>query len=336
MAVDRKLLEQELMQGQEITNRAIAGQGFDPRGGWAVAGLQALTAGIGAFAQNRVKKALAEDLQNRTSAFEGKFPQFAGLNLSPETQEAITLKAVESQFKMPEVQSSLGKLGVDYRAGLIDEDTYRAALRKETSFAPQTVVNVGNDLNKTMTKVDEKVLEKSFDAQVSADEIAPTLIRGKELLNKIKTSPALPYIEGAKSMASAASFGKYQPESLANFQELESISKELGARTLQLFGGSDTDKELKVAIETNIQPGKLDQANRNIVDRKLKAIEILKEKPNQQIQWINDNGSILKRNQYGETFNDFWKNYQRTNFSNKSTQGSPSLNQNLKSKYGLE
>ncbi len=67
--VDRKLLRQALQQGQQTTQGAIAGTGFDPRGGVAVAALQIATAGIGAFAQNRAKKQLV----NRQS--------FSSLNL---------------------------------------------------------------------------------------------------------------------------------------------------------------------------------------------------------------------------------------------------------------
>ena len=59
MAVNRKPLAQllqEVQTGEDITNRAIRGEGFDPRGGWGVAAAQIATAGIGAWAQNRARK----------------------------------------------------------------------------------------------------------------------------------------------------------------------------------------------------------------------------------------------------------------------------------------
>jgi len=59
MAVNRKPLSEllsEIQMGNDITNRAISGQGFDPRGGIGVAAAQIATAGIGAWAQNRARK----------------------------------------------------------------------------------------------------------------------------------------------------------------------------------------------------------------------------------------------------------------------------------------
>jgi len=68
MAVNRKPLSEllsEIQMGNDITNRAISGQGFDPRGGIGVAVAQIATAGIGAWAQNRARKDIAEIEVNR-------------------------------------------------------------------------------------------------------------------------------------------------------------------------------------------------------------------------------------------------------------------------------
>ena len=88
--VDRRLLQQALQQGQQISARAVSGEGFDPRGGIGVAVAQIATAGIGAFAQNRAKKQLAELDQKQQQDFATQFPQFANLagQLSPETRQA--------------------------------------------------------------------------------------------------------------------------------------------------------------------------------------------------------------------------------------------------------
>ena len=52
-------LQQEAY-GQALINKAISGQGFDPQGGIGVAVAQIATAGIGAWAQNRARKDIAE------------------------------------------------------------------------------------------------------------------------------------------------------------------------------------------------------------------------------------------------------------------------------------
>lgn len=180
---------------------------------------------------------------------------------------------------------------------------------------PATQINIG-DLNKTMTKVDEKVIEKSFEAQTAAEETLPALQRAEALLESISTSPALPYKAKAQTVGSILSGGVYKPQSLSDFQELDSISKELGARTLQLFGGSDTEKELEVAIKTTINPSDLSQANINRVNRKIQAAKILQAKPEMQIEWINNNGSILKKDAEGNSFSQKWRDYQKTEWEN--------------------
>jgi hypothetical protein len=57
-------LQQEAY-GQALINKAVGGQGFDPQGGWGVAAAQIATAGIGAWAQNRARKDIAEKEVNR-------------------------------------------------------------------------------------------------------------------------------------------------------------------------------------------------------------------------------------------------------------------------------
>jgi hypothetical protein len=108
--VDRKLLQQALKQGQQISQSAtIAREGsFDPRGGVGVLAAQLATAGIGAFAQNRAKKQLAELEQQEQAAFGQQFPQFAGLagQTTPETRQAAIQAQlagqIKQQFKEPE------------------------------------------------------------------------------------------------------------------------------------------------------------------------------------------------------------------------------------------
>jgi len=106
--VDRKLLQQALQQAGQVQKSAIAGQGFDPGGGIGVAVAQIATAGIGAFAQNRAKKQLAELEQQEQAAFATQFPQFSGLagQTTPETRQAAIQaqlsRQIKQQFEKPE------------------------------------------------------------------------------------------------------------------------------------------------------------------------------------------------------------------------------------------
>jgi len=83
-----------LRSGQEITESAIQGRGFDPRGGIGVAVAQIATAGIGAWAQNTARKELAEievNRQNKLSSLltsKGYTPESASAIASMTTPES--------------------------------------------------------------------------------------------------------------------------------------------------------------------------------------------------------------------------------------------------------
>jgi hypothetical protein len=83
-----------LRSGQEITESAIQGRGFDPRGGIGVAVAQIATAGIGAWAQNTARKELAEievNRQNQLSSLltsKGYTPESASAIASMTTPES--------------------------------------------------------------------------------------------------------------------------------------------------------------------------------------------------------------------------------------------------------
>ena len=92
MTRNRELLKQELLRAQNLSQSAVSGEGFDPRGGFGVALAQIATAGIGAFAQNRAKKELLEQEEGVRDSFETTFPSFKGANFSVATMEAIQLQ----------------------------------------------------------------------------------------------------------------------------------------------------------------------------------------------------------------------------------------------------
>lgn len=127
--VDRKLLQQALAQGQQISQAAATGQGFDPRGGVGVLAAQLATAGIGAFAQNKARKQLAELEQQQQAAFGQQFPQFAGLagQTTPETRQAAIQAQltgqIKRQFERPTPLSPEGKKAADIKAGFLPETT---------------------------------------------------------------------------------------------------------------------------------------------------------------------------------------------------------------------
>ena len=164
MAVDRSLLAQALgkttsqsyldaspsqralLQGQEISKFAMDSSNFgsgQARGVGLAA--QLATAGVGAFTQYKAQKDLNEQELASQQQFAKQFPHLADIasTLSPETRQAYTLETIKASLKTAEPQSSFGKLAADYKAGLIDAPTYKAAVRKESSFAPDSAASGG-------------------------------------------------------------------------------------------------------------------------------------------------------------------------------------------------
>lgn len=277
MAVDRKLLQQALLQGQDITNRAISGEGFDPRGGWGVAAAQIATAGIGAYAQNKAKKALAEDLQNRTAAFESKFPQFAGLNLTPESQEAIALKAagaqIDSQNQTPSFSirdTAQGTVRVNNITGEASPITLGG--QPVQPVKKETTINVGAG-EKEFEKITGKgagdrfnsIIEagdKSFAADTSLEEVEKALKEGAFVGPGSSKLAALNEV--------SAAFGL--PANLEKAANTRVIQQRIGDLTLQATGklkGAISEKELALAKATVADIGTSELAT-------TKAISVLK------------------------------------------------------------
>ena len=116
-----------------------------------------------------------------------------------------------------------------------------------------------------------------------------------------------------------AAFGNPRAQqSATSLQRFNALSKNLGAETLQLFGGSDTEKELEVAIMTNPALNKTREANMFILERKMRAIDTLRAKPGFKSGWLSENGDLSNPNAQGIYIGEAWGEYQRAGFSSKS------------------
>ena len=322
MTVNRKLLEQELARAGQITERAVSGQGFDPRGGYGVLAAQLGTAAIGAFAQKRAKdKILAQEEQRNIA-----LSKVTGLGLDLVSQLSDSSKqsamdlALKSRLSQPEQlkydirESDQGFVRINAQTGTAEPIMTNGEQLKSKVKAPETVVNIGDK----RTKLDDRLLEKAFDQSTASEALSPLIDRSEKLVEAIETSPFANVAFKASTIANIVSGGNYNPESLKDYQELEAISKEFGARTLSLFGGNDSNRELLVAIATNVSLDKKNETNLNIIKRKRVATNILRSRPDFQLQWIQENGSILSKNKAGENFIKSWRNYQDQKWKEES------------------
>jgi hypothetical protein len=269
-----------------------------------------------------------------------------GLNPNTGAYEYIATEGIEFA---PEVSSTnlekLFRLKESLPAGDPRLATVDAAIAKESTRGKGTALSInpdgtinfsqgdvdgvglgsGDTLNKKLSEQDAKQVQASREASGKAERSRDLLDRAKELLPQINTGMGTELVKTLNQ--GLAMLGSENAEKRASLlEEFSAISKELGAQSLQLFGGSDTERELEVAIQTNPEPGKTDTANKRITQRKLRAIEILQSKPDFESQWLQRNNSLVNPDvNTGEYFGRAWRRYQKESFGTDSQDSSGAM-----------
>ena len=281
-----------------------------------------------------------------TNITETKNGKKVGINKATGKYEIIQSEGID--FKGEGSPTELGKLFA-LKDSLPDGDPRRAqvdaAIAKETTRGKGTALSInpdgtinfsqgevagvglgsGSTLDKKLSEQDAKQLQSSREASGKSERAGDLLNRAKEVLPQINTGMGTNLVKLLNQ--GLAALGSENAENRASLlEEFDSISKELGAQSLQLFGGSDTERELEVAIQTNPEPGKTDTANKRITQRKLRAIEILQSKPDFESEWLQRNGALANPDvTTGEFFGKAWKRYQRESFGTDSQDSSGAM-----------
>jgi len=276
MAVDRKLLEQALTQGQNISNRAVNGQGFDPRGGIPVALAQIATAGIGAFAQNRAKKQLAELEQQEQQAFATKFPQFAGLaaQTTPETRQAAIQAQLGGQIKQQFATPKFSTRDTAQGVVRINEATGEAqpitlgGQPLQPAKKGGTVVNVGGEEPAFRKKLEEGQGTKTSDRidkiRTDADSaigVLTNLDTIEENLRNIETTGPLDAPKMFINNLGAQLGLDINLDETASLEQINAASKALSVPLVKQLGVNPTDRDAKIIEATVAGLGKSKQAN---------------------------------------------------------------------------
>lgn len=98
------------------------------------------------------------------------------------------------------------------------------------------------------------------------------------------------------------------------FEAIQRASKKFGIEELKNVGGNDTERELAVAIQTNIDVNNRPETNMRIALEREAAFKIAAQEPQFKEQWVKQYGMLSNSNEAGESFSTVWHRVQKQQF----------------------
>ena len=187
----------QLEFGQNLINKAVSGQGFDPQGGWGVAAAQIATAGIGAWAQNRARKDLAEIEVNRQTQLsslltsKGYTPESANAIASmttPESGASLIGAFVNQDMAKNDPATQLGLQKTQAEIAKLNAETNKANKEARSAGTPSAPAGYLYNPDGSLRAIKGGPADKS--SQPLSQDAAKTLTvanDGLSALNNIKT-----------------------------------------------------------------------------------------------------------------------------------------------------
>lgn len=206
------------------------------------------------------------------------------------------------------------QLGDQYKRGQIE---------LKAKVDPSSGSSGNTERLKPISRIDAMAIEKAQAAATNGSQLRGLLENFKSVLGNTSTSATEPVIGQIGRGAAAIGIATNDMKSrAAAFEDMTAMAKDMGIIKLSLIGGSDTERELAVAIQTSPSAEKTKDANNKIIERQLKAAEILEQYPDFQSAWVEKNGSLSSSDRdTGEHFRSAWRKYQRETFSNAVVRG---------------
>jgi hypothetical protein len=273
MTVNRKLLEQELARAGQITQSAVSGEGFDPRGGYGVLAAQLGTAAIGAFAQKRAKdKILAQEEQRNIA-----LSKVTGLGLDLVSQLSDSSKqsamdlALKSRFSQPKFdirESDQGFVRINAQTGTAEPIMTNGEQLKSKVKKPLVEVKTG-DLESSFEKESGKNKAARFNSILEAGDKSFAFDRNLDAIEVAMDEGAFLGAGASKFVAInefAAAVGL--PADLDKASNTRVIEQRLNDLTLQATGklkGAISEKELDLAKKTIFKLGTSEIATRKAI-----------------------------------------------------------------------
>lgn len=93
-----------------------------------------------------------------------------------------------------------------------------------------------------------------------------------------------------------------------------SLSSQMGAERLSMFGGNDSERELLVALAMSPGVDKSIAGNRRIIKNSKIALQVLQSKANFMQKWAAENEGLHRVNKGGQSLANAWSKYQVSEF----------------------
>lgn len=149
-----------------------------------------------------------------------------------------------------------------------------------------------------------KIVSDAANVGSGAIGVLKKLDEAEEALKSFETGFGGNY-RGSYQQLRAMAGDKDADKKAQSYETINRLSKELGAEQLKTFGGSDTNMELQIAINTAIDPNARPESNRLVIQQKRAALEIISEKPKFFESYKSRNNGSL------EGIQEAWMNHQR-------------------------
>lgn len=183
---------------------------------------------------------------------------------------------------------------------------------------PEVPQPFSGKLGEEVAKADVKAIGEARKRSAESENLSGVLRSTQELLQDpdIQSGLFAPAKGAVDRLAVATGIASPEQEkSAVLFERLNAASKTLGAEGLRAFGGSDTERELAISLQATVTPDKTPEANRKILEDKLRAVDVLQQRPDFMAEFLRRNGSLNVRDaQSGETFNEAWRRFQKEQF----------------------
>lgn len=188
----------------------------------------------------------------------------------------------------------------------------RAALDRQSRIDTMREKAEALKSNRSISNVDARSIDKSIATSSGANSALQLLDEADALYGKYSSGRAEPILGPVGRIGAAVGIG--DESKVTDYETAGRIAKDLGVIKLGLIGGSDTERELQVAIDTSPSPDKLPATNKIIIANQRRAIEILQAEPDFKTEWVNKYGSLSRLGDNGEPYGKAWRKYQKDNF----------------------